>query len=268
LTRQHSQFRGEMAKRLEEKTVSLQLAEQDTKRISSEANEEVALLRHRVSELDQKLKSLKTRSGNEEQQRELTLVKERCSTHEKERRAILTIMEQKIKTLVENATFAAQSIRLPVGTDKTVQVGVLNTPHGQRLAHELQALQRLVNASVAALKNSSSKTDRASSRSQSSHSSTKMPHGGRTQHDSVGRSSHGHSSRRPSSSNNGDAAPLSQRTSQQMQKHYSRSLMKSNGMRSTSGMRASNSMRAAPTYSNNLKPPTSISHAPQKENLH
>ena len=84
---------------------------------------------------------------------ELARSEQRCATHEKERRAILTIMEQKIKTLVENASTAARAIRVSaVGGGRDVDV--LRTPQGQALDRELQALHRLVNASVVALKNS------------------------------------------------------------------------------------------------------------------
>lgn len=89
------------------------------------------------------------------------LVQEQCKTHIKERQAILTIMEQKIKTLVENATLAAETF--------------LKVPQGQRLRKELSALKRLVNASVTALKNSAS--DSPSSSSAIFSKSTPLPGG-------------------------------------------------------------------------------------------
>jgi hypothetical protein len=65
------------------------------------------------------------------------------NTHEKERRAIQTIMEHKIKALTDAiASVAVQDLG-------TSPAGVRNV---QRLVHEVQALQRLVNASIAALR--------------------------------------------------------------------------------------------------------------------
>jgi hypothetical protein len=67
----------------------------------------------------------------------------------KEREAVTTIMEQKIKVLVQNV---AQSVSEVVSTNP--QVG--GTAPGVALSKDLQALQRLVGASIAALKNAAS----------------------------------------------------------------------------------------------------------------
>ena len=82
------------------------------------------------------------------------LLRERCATHVKERRAVLTIMEQKIKKLVSNAAQEARSIVFPSGRENQ-NISLLESTVGQRLSHELKTLSRLVNASIAALKNSS-----------------------------------------------------------------------------------------------------------------
>mgnify|MGYP006883393686 CR=1 FL=1 len=84
------------------------------------------------------------------------LLRERCATHVKERRAVLTIMEQKIKKLVANAGQEARNIVVPPSAGgQTAPTPLLETPAGQRLSRELKTLARLVNASIAALKNSS-----------------------------------------------------------------------------------------------------------------
>jgi hypothetical protein len=75
------------------------------------------------------------------------LLRDRLSVHVKERRAIHTIMEQKIKTLVDAIAAAAASVQAPLSSS--------TGPHpGGQLSREVQALQRLVNASIAALRNS------------------------------------------------------------------------------------------------------------------
>ncbi len=70
-------------------------------------------------------------------------LQERIATHEKERRAIQTIMEQKIKALTDAiATVAVADLTSPAAGQRNLQ----------RLIHEVHALQRLVNASIAALR--------------------------------------------------------------------------------------------------------------------
>ena len=73
---------------------------------------------------------------------------------QKERRAIQTIMERKIKTLTDNIASALAAI-----TKMSGQVPPLNDgnsgkqSHTQRLSREVLALQRLVNAAITALRN-------------------------------------------------------------------------------------------------------------------
>ena len=69
-------------------------------------------------------------------------LRDRLSVHVKERRAIHTIMEQKIKTLVDAIAVAASAAPAPGFHPQ------------QQLLREVQALQRLVNASITALRNS------------------------------------------------------------------------------------------------------------------
>ena len=86
--------------------------------------------------LQRRVRELERCSASSE---ELKVVREKCETHEKEKRAILTIMEQKIKTLVENAVLAARSVVV----DSSSGVSS-NARQGQRLRQELHALQRLM----------------------------------------------------------------------------------------------------------------------------
>lgn len=81
--------------------------------------------------------------------RVFVLLQARCDTLVKEREAVTTIMEQKIKVLVQNV---AQSVSEVVSSNP--QVG--GTAPGVALTKDLQALQRLVGASIAALKNAAS----------------------------------------------------------------------------------------------------------------
>lgn len=69
-------------------------------------------------------------------------LRDRLAVHVKERRAIHTIMEQKIKTLVDAIAAAATGVAAP---------GAVPLP---QLMRDAQALQRLVNASITALHNS------------------------------------------------------------------------------------------------------------------
>jgi hypothetical protein len=69
-------------------------------------------------------------------------LKSRCETLTKEREAVHTIMEQKIKVLVESV---ANSVSAVLQTNPS--------PAGSALSKDVAALQRLVNASIAALRN-------------------------------------------------------------------------------------------------------------------
>ena len=68
---------------------------------------------------------------------------------QKERRAIQTIMERKIKTLTDNIAAALAAIT------QTAAISSENgsSQHTQRLSREVLALQRLVNAAITALRN-------------------------------------------------------------------------------------------------------------------
>ena len=75
---------------------------------------------------------------------------------QKERRAIQTIMERKIKTLTDNIAAALAAIT-KISANGSASLNDTNkgnaTAHTQRLSREVLALQRLVNAAITALRN-------------------------------------------------------------------------------------------------------------------
>ena len=95
-------------------------------------------LKRKISELETRLSDLRDQHTTlrDEMARRLEEKDRAVYTHTKERDAIMKIMDSKIRVLVENAALAAEASQ------------------GQRLRKELNALKRLVNASVTALKNS------------------------------------------------------------------------------------------------------------------
>lgn len=70
---------------------------------------------------------------------------------QKERRAIQTIMERKIKTLTDNIATACAAISSAASGGAASPSS--RADHTNRLSREVQALQRLVNAAITALKN-------------------------------------------------------------------------------------------------------------------
>ena len=73
---------------------------------------------------------------------------------QKERRAIQTIMERKIKTLTDNIAGALAAITKMSGNGNGSGTLTDNSAaHTQRLSREVLALQRLVNAAITALRN-------------------------------------------------------------------------------------------------------------------
>jgi len=86
-------------------------------------------------------------------------LRERLSTHDKERRAIQTIVEHKIKALADSVVgFAATA------SGETGEPPAEVESAQSKLTREARALQRLVNASVAALRNAEAEAERAQGR--------------------------------------------------------------------------------------------------------
>ena len=105
----------------------------------------------RVNDLKSRLDSLTRQhtSFREEMASRMENKNRAMQQMQKERRAIQTIMERKIKTLTDNIAAALAAIT------KTAAIGTENGSgqHTQRLSREVLALQRLVNAAITALRN-------------------------------------------------------------------------------------------------------------------
>ena len=105
----------------------------------------------RVNDLKSRLDSLTRQhtSFREEMASRMENKNRAMQQMQKERRAIQTIMERKIKTLTDNIATALAAIT------NTAVIGAENGggQHTQRLSREVLALQRLVNAAITALRN-------------------------------------------------------------------------------------------------------------------
>eukprot|EP01039_Chlorochromonas_danica_P003770 gene3770-4120_t len=97
---------------------------------------------HNLRQENERLKQDLSRSAHADSNNTLQM---RCDTLVKEREAVQTILEHKIKVLVQSV---AQTATAVVNT-----VAVNGSPAGQALTKDVAALQRLVNASIAALRN-------------------------------------------------------------------------------------------------------------------
>lgn len=123
--------------------------------------EELASVRAENARADGEVRTLRTKlqqlSEQQLQQQQLVgsaaetdSLRERLAVHEKERRAIHTIMESKIKALVDAIALQAAAIAPPQAAPGAAAA----QPANGRLMREVTALQRLVGAAIAALKNS------------------------------------------------------------------------------------------------------------------
>jgi kinesin family protein 3/17 len=109
----------------------------------SKNKEEILQLRADKARLELKISQLEAKNNNGSDSPSITNeLKSRCETLTKEREAVHTIMEQKIKVLVESV---ANSVSAVLQTTPS--------PAGSALSKDVAALQRLVNASIAALRN-------------------------------------------------------------------------------------------------------------------
>lgn len=117
--------------------------------------EKAAMHQERVTTLEQQLRTMEgelERNKEENSQQAVIMkkhdvVKTRCDTLIKERRAVQTIMEHKIKALVTAVSQASNSTIDRAGGIERIG------DSGKWLQREVAALQRLVNASIAALRN-------------------------------------------------------------------------------------------------------------------
>ncbi|KAG7400147.1 hypothetical protein PHYBOEH_006855 [Phytophthora boehmeriae] len=113
-------------------------------RSDSRDKQQLTQLQRQLESLMLENQQLQARAPNDEQQLQLQT---RCDTLVKERRAVQTIMEHKIKALVTAIGEASDAtLQTAGGAEK------LGEP-ARWLAREVNALQRLVNASIVALRN-------------------------------------------------------------------------------------------------------------------
>ncbi|KAE9042520.1 hypothetical protein PR002_g3864 [Phytophthora rubi] len=111
---------------------------------SSKDRQQLANLQRQLEALISENQQLQARATSDDQQLQLQA---RCDTLVKERRAVQTIMEHKIKALVTAIGEASDAtLQTAGGAEK------LGEP-AKWLAREVNALQRLVNASIVALRN-------------------------------------------------------------------------------------------------------------------
>merc|ERR1711871_773909 len=78
-------------------------------------------------------------------------LQDRMATYRKERQAIQTIMENKIKALADNIAVATEAV---ISNSHNLADPRRSQPHAvssKQLSREVQALQRLVNAAITAL---------------------------------------------------------------------------------------------------------------------
>ena len=135
LSQQHASFRLDMNAKYERQNEHI-------KRLESENNE--------LRQLSQSDNSPDSNLNNSN----IAAMSEQMKTYRKERKAIQTIMENKIKALTDNIAIATKAV-IDDGLRNSVVPTREPTPPAKQLSREVQALQRLVNAAITALRNAS-----------------------------------------------------------------------------------------------------------------
>jgi archaellum component FlaC len=110
--------------------------------------EEIQRLKTLNERLEGRVRELVSAKSNPIAAAETTALQSRCDTLVKEREAVQTIMEQKIKVLVQSVAQAANAVVAGNIASTNPQASA-----AQALTKDVAALQRLVNASIAALRN-------------------------------------------------------------------------------------------------------------------
>lgn len=129
MKQQHERFRQDMHRSLDLKTQEIQHLEETKQRLQRDLDDR----RHHYPNTENTDSS------------ELEVLRSQAETNAKERAALRTIMESKIKSLVDNV--------MRIVADSSSEPSAL-VPSHSKLHRELSALQKLVNASIVALKNS------------------------------------------------------------------------------------------------------------------
>lgn len=124
---------------------------------SQNGSYELQQLRKENTQLKAMNRQLESEAGQMGSPGSVVQLQERCDTMLKEREAVQTIMEHKIRVLVQSVAQSAGALLMGPGATQPPSAT------GQTLAKDIAALQRLVNASIAALKNASAPTPPPSS---------------------------------------------------------------------------------------------------------
>eukprot|EP01036_Dinobryon_divergens_P025238 gene25238-33764_t len=165
LQEQLSHIMDGVVDRLKEDTIGQDFSTEP--RVSAEL-EQIRAENHRLRAMNRQLEEQAASKENDfqgngsNQNPQIESLQVRCDTLVKEREAVQTIMEHKIKVLVQSVAQAAANMMA------ASNAGTVNRTAGQDLTKDLSALQRLVNASIAALKNAASSDSSSSSSSSSS----------------------------------------------------------------------------------------------------
>ena len=146
LTEQHGTFRAEASARLEEKNRHIGALQKEVDMLKRKGGGAGGIENGGpgASNSGSGSSSSSSSSSSSDVQKTLVELRNKCTIHERERQAIETIMEHKVKRLADNIA------RLVSGTSADAAGGA----GAARMKKEVVALQRLVNAAVTALHNS------------------------------------------------------------------------------------------------------------------
>ena len=136
LSQQHASFRLDMNAKYERQ------------------NEQIQRLEAENNDLRRLQQSGNNRSENNSNNSNIAAMNAQMDTYRKERKAIQTIMENKIKALADNIAIATKAV-IDDGLRNSVIPSRDSTAPAKQLSREVQALQRLVNAAITALRNAS-----------------------------------------------------------------------------------------------------------------
>ena len=117
-------------------------------------NEQIQRLEAENNDLRRLQQSGNNRSENNSNNSNIAAMNAQMDTYRKERKAIQTIMENKIKALADNIAIATKAV-IDDGLRNSVIPSRDSTAPAKQLSREVQALQRLVNAAITALRNAS-----------------------------------------------------------------------------------------------------------------
>ena len=117
-------------------------------------NEQIQRLEAENNDLRRLQQSGNNRSENNSNNSNIAAMNAQMDTYRKERKAIQTIMENKIKALADNIAIATKAV-IDDGLRNSVIPSRDSTAPAKQLSREVHALQRLVNAAITALRNAS-----------------------------------------------------------------------------------------------------------------